>query len=54
MREERDTPTYADWDRVCEVLGDLMEPVGMYPERYRVEDYPYGHELEKLAETEEL
>jgi hypothetical protein len=49
MEEDDDLPMLVDWDRVCEVLGHLMEPQGMYPERYRVEDYPYGHELEKLG-----
>jgi hypothetical protein len=49
MEEEDDRPMLVDWDRVCEAVGHLMEPQGMYPERYRVEDYPYGHILEKLG-----
>ncbi len=30
----------AEWDRVQEVVGDLMEPLGLYPERYRVRSFP--------------
>ena len=26
----------APWERVVEVVGDLMTPMGIYPERYRV------------------
>jgi hypothetical protein len=34
------------WQRVRDVVGDLMQPLGMYPERWRVADFPT---LEQLA-----
>jgi hypothetical protein len=49
MEEEDDRPLIVEWDRVWDVLGYLMEPQGMYPERYRVEEFPSGRELERLA-----
>ena len=32
----------APWEKVVEAAGDLMTPMGMYPERYRVEAFPSG------------
>ena len=32
------------WDLVRQIVGDLMEPLGIYPERYRVREFP-SHEL---------
>jgi hypothetical protein len=49
MEEEDDPPLLVEWDRVWDVLGYLMEPQGMYPERYRVEEFPSGRELATLA-----
>ncbi len=41
MQEGRDGPVaLADWSRVVEVAGDLMEPTEHYPARYRVRHYP--------------
>ena len=37
------------WGRVCEVVGDLMEPVGLYPERYRVMAFPSEEQLRAIA-----
>ena len=34
------TPTMADWDRVAEAAGDLMERLDMWPERWRVTGLP--------------
>jgi hypothetical protein len=39
----------AGWDRVQEVLGDLMEPQGAYPERYRVRTFPTQKQIEALG-----
>jgi hypothetical protein len=33
------------WERVREVVGPLMEPQGMYPERYRVRAFPTTEQL---------
>jgi hypothetical protein len=30
---------FADWDRVVAAVNDLMEPLHMYPERYRVAEF---------------
>lgn len=41
MKHGREGPAaLADWDRVAEVAGDLMEPTDHYPTRYRVRDIP--------------
>jgi hypothetical protein len=39
----------AEWDKVREVVGDLMEPQETYPERYLVREFPSA---EQLAEME--
>jgi hypothetical protein len=39
----------APWERVHEVAGDLMEPQGMYPERYRVRTFPSGQQLAAIG-----
>jgi hypothetical protein len=36
------------WDRVLDVMGDRMEPLGLYPERYRVRCFPTDGELARL------
>jgi hypothetical protein len=33
------------WDRAVEVLGGLMEPLGMWPERWRVHEFPSDEQL---------
>jgi hypothetical protein len=38
----------AEWDRVREVVGDLMEPIGLYPERYRVRSFPNPDQIEAI------
>jgi hypothetical protein len=37
-----------EWDRVQEVVGHLMEPVGLYPERYRVRSFPTLDQMEAI------
>lgn len=39
-----------DWERVAQVAGHLMTPLGTYPERYRVEDFPTDVQLSEIAE----
>jgi hypothetical protein len=35
----------AAWDDVEDVVGDLLEPFGVYPERYKVESFPSDEQL---------
>jgi len=42
----------ADWDKVREVVGDLMEPQETYPERYLVREFPTAEQLAQLGEAE--
>ena len=37
------------WKRVIEVMGDRMEPLGLYPERYLVQSFPTDHELAAMT-----
>jgi hypothetical protein len=41
----------ARWDQVRAVVGDLMKPVGIYPERYYVESFPTEEQLVALDLT---
>jgi hypothetical protein len=36
---------------VREIAGDLMKPVGIYPERYLVDDFPSETQLAALAQS---
>jgi hypothetical protein len=38
----------APWEEVVQVAGDLLEPLDLYPERYRVRDFPGEEVLEEL------
>jgi hypothetical protein len=37
------------WARARTIVGDLMTPVGMYPERFRVDQFPTPEQLEALG-----
>jgi hypothetical protein len=39
----------ARWERVQEVVGDLMTPTQLYPERFRVEQFPTSGQLRALG-----
>ncbi len=39
----------AAWDKVVEVVGHLMTPTDMYPERWRVETFPSAEELAAMG-----
>jgi hypothetical protein len=43
--EKKKMVAIAEWDRVVEIVGDLMLEQGMYPERYLVQDFPTGEQL---------
>ncbi|HEY6329449.1 MAG TPA: hypothetical protein VI756_08925 [Blastocatellia bacterium] len=47
--ENRSTP--AAWSRVREVLDSLMEPLDVYPRRFRVERFPSPEQLAKVMES---
>jgi hypothetical protein len=50
MQAGRDGPVaLADWSRVVEVVGDLMEATEHYPARYRVRHYPDQAALELIG-----
>ncbi len=46
---EGQAPVMAPWDKVVEIAGDLMTPMGIYPERYRVEDFPSADQLAAMG-----
>lgn len=39
---------FVPWDAAHNVLGKLMEPLGLYPERYRVSAFPSNDDLDLL------
>jgi hypothetical protein len=53
--EGRET-VMAPWEKVTQIVGHLMTPTGMYPERRRVEDFPTADQLaamdNELKETD--
>jgi hypothetical protein len=40
------------FDRVREVVGDLMQPLGTYPERYRVMEFPSDEQLKEIGKRD--
>ncbi len=40
--------------RVREIAGDLMQPIGSYPERYRVREFPSERQLSEIGKRESL
>jgi hypothetical protein len=47
--QEGKTPVVADWDRVVEVVGHLMEPLDIYPQRFRVSDFPTDEQFTAMG-----
>lgn len=45
-------PVFADWSRVIETFGDLMEPTEDYPRRYRTREFPDEKTIEAIGSTE--
>ena len=37
------------WDHVQQVVGNMMEPAGTYPERFIVRDFPSDYQLEAIG-----
>ena len=46
---EGHAPIMAPWEKVVEIAGDLMTPMGIYPERYRVEGFPTAEQLAAMG-----
>ena len=46
---EGQAPVMAPWDKVVEIVGDLMTPMDMYPERCRVEGFPSAAQLAAMG-----
>jgi hypothetical protein len=42
-------PLLVPWERAAEVVGSLMQPMGMYPERWRVLEFPSDEQLQALG-----
>ncbi|MEI8375690.1 MAG: hypothetical protein WCJ35_22945 [Planctomycetota bacterium] len=42
-------PVMAPWEKVVEIAGDLMVPMGVYPERYRVDGFPSADQLAAMG-----
>jgi hypothetical protein len=47
--EEGKQPLMADWDRVIEVVGHLMTPLDIYPQRFRVSDFPTDEQFAAMG-----
>jgi hypothetical protein len=52
MKGENKPPVFADWSRVVENFGDLMEPTDDYPRRYRVREFPDESMIDTIGSTE--
>jgi len=46
---EGQAPVMAPWEKVVEIVGDLMSPMGMYPERFLVEGFPTAGQLAAMG-----
>jgi hypothetical protein len=50
MRDPQDKPRMFSWDRVVGVVGDMMEPLDMYPPRFRVSEFPTEEQIAAMGE----
>ncbi|MGA2257188.1 MAG: hypothetical protein ABSG53_21245 [Thermoguttaceae bacterium] len=39
----------AEWEKVVDVAGDLMEPLDIYPPRFRVRGFPSDEQLAAMG-----
>ena len=49
--QEGKGPLMAEWDRAVEIVGHLMEPLDIYPERFRVSEFPTDEQLAAMGAT---
>ncbi len=47
---EQGTHRIARWEKVQAVVGRLMRPQGMHPERYLVDSFPTDEQLEAIRD----
>jgi hypothetical protein len=52
MKGENIPPVFADWSRVLETFGELMEETDDYPRRYRVREFPDVDAINAIGSTE--
>jgi hypothetical protein len=52
MKSEGLPPVFADWSRVIETFGDLMELTDDYPRRYRVREFPDEKLIDAIGSRE--
>jgi uncharacterized protein YtpQ (UPF0354 family) len=43
------TPRMVEWQEAVDLVGDLMEPLDIYPPRYRVREFPSENELAAMG-----
>ena len=51
MQNGKNQPLMAEWDLVVDVVGHLMEPLEIYPQRFRVSGFPTDEELAAMGAT---
>ncbi len=49
--QEGKGPLLAEWDQVVKIVGHLMEPLDIYPQRFRVSDFPTEEQLAEMGAT---
>ena len=42
-------PLMVPWDRTVEVVGDLMTPLDIYPQRFQVSEFPTEEQLAAMG-----
>ncbi len=42
-------PRMYDWERVMQVAGHLMEPLNLYPPRYKVSEFPTEEQFRAMG-----
>jgi hypothetical protein len=52
MKDEGTPAVFADWPRVMENFGDLMEQTEDYPRRYRVREFPDEKTIDAIGSSE--
>ena len=50
MRKPDDEPRMYNWERVVQVAGHMMEPMDMYPPRFKVSEFPTDEEFAAMGE----
>ena len=49
--QENAEPIMAEWDRVVEMVGNLIEPLDMYPPRWKVSGFPTEEQLALIGKV---